>query len=250
MKSGVYKITNQINGKCYIGSSVNLERRKNSHFSGKQTNVHLLHAMKKYGKENFTWEVLLECPKENLILEEQKFIDSERRDNLYNICPTAGSRLGAVTPIKTREILRKIKTGVHVHNEESRKKISLAGMGRIVSKETREKMSRSQTGHHHMSSENIQRLISINTGSKRTEEAKQKMSIAKLGTHFARGHKAWNKLDPKICENPNCQKEFIVHNSKIRFCCRKCWYEFKAIKFAVGRDALQRFDGLNLQKEI
>lgn len=32
MKIGIYKITNQINGKIYIGSSKDLIRRKKEHF--------------------------------------------------------------------------------------------------------------------------------------------------------------------------------------------------------------------------
>lgn len=83
MASGVYRITNLLNGKCYIGSALRLERRKSSHFSS-STNPLLKHAMNKYGKENFLWEILEECSKENLIQREQFWIDQYNFDDLYN----------------------------------------------------------------------------------------------------------------------------------------------------------------------
>ena len=61
-RAGVYQIRNLVNGKIYVGSSVNLKQRKANHFSKlkKQThdNAHLQAAYNKYGKENFIFEVI------------------------------------------------------------------------------------------------------------------------------------------------------------------------------------------------
>lgn len=60
----VYKITNLVNEKCYIGSSVNVEKRwtqeKNSAFNpnSKSYNYPLSCAFRKYGLENFKFEIL------------------------------------------------------------------------------------------------------------------------------------------------------------------------------------------------
>ena len=60
----VYKITNQINGKCYIGSSVRVEARwqehKNCAFNpnNKKYQYPLYQAFRKYGLENFTFEII------------------------------------------------------------------------------------------------------------------------------------------------------------------------------------------------
>ena len=64
---GIYKITNLINGKSYIGQSVNIEKRFIQHKSvaynpnDKNYNYPLYRAIRKYGVENFSFEVLEEC---------------------------------------------------------------------------------------------------------------------------------------------------------------------------------------------
>ena len=59
-KKAIYKITNRINGHIYIGQSVNPQERWHDHIAGYSTNeVSLIHkAIKKYGEENFTFEIL------------------------------------------------------------------------------------------------------------------------------------------------------------------------------------------------
>lgn len=57
---GIYKITNKINGKSYVGQSKNIEERWRHHRSSK-LKYPLYLAFQKYGLENFTWEVLEEC---------------------------------------------------------------------------------------------------------------------------------------------------------------------------------------------
>lgn len=55
--SGIYKIQNKINGKCYIGASKNILIRVQQHIK-RSNNFKLRQAMRKYGKENFTLTVL------------------------------------------------------------------------------------------------------------------------------------------------------------------------------------------------
>ena len=60
----VYKITNNINQKCYIGSSTRVEKRwqqhKNDAFNPNNSkyNYPLYQAFRKYGLNNFTFEIL------------------------------------------------------------------------------------------------------------------------------------------------------------------------------------------------
>ena len=55
----IYKITNKINGKVYIGQTIrSLEIRKRGHIQCAEQgmNRHLYNAMRKYGIENFEFE--------------------------------------------------------------------------------------------------------------------------------------------------------------------------------------------------
>ena len=60
MMCGIYKIENVINHKVYIGQSNNIYRRYKEHFSpnSKLSNTYLHYAVKHYGVENFTFQIL------------------------------------------------------------------------------------------------------------------------------------------------------------------------------------------------
>ena len=77
--SGIYKITNIKDNKCYIGQSVDIATRFKNHAKcglGIDTpaNNKLYQAMEKEGLENFTWELLEKCPKEQLNEKEKYYI--------------------------------------------------------------------------------------------------------------------------------------------------------------------------------
>lgn len=56
----IYKSTNTINGKSYIGQTVRpFEVRKGQHIRASKTPFH--EALNEYGHENFDWEVICEC---------------------------------------------------------------------------------------------------------------------------------------------------------------------------------------------
>jgi len=92
----VYKITNKLDGKFYIGSTSNLIKRYYTHINhirtGKNSCVKLIRAVNKYGEENFTFEIVCECPIEEVLKIEQRYIDSLKPH--YNVAKIAGSNLG------------------------------------------------------------------------------------------------------------------------------------------------------------
>lgn len=83
MLTGIYKITNKINGHAYIGQSIDIENRWIRH---KWSAFHeeccreypLYRAFRKYGIENFTFEIVELCDREELQAKEQYYI------KLYN----------------------------------------------------------------------------------------------------------------------------------------------------------------------
>ena len=79
-KMGVYKITNIQTNECYIGQAVDIYKRWNEHCKcglGIDTppGNKLYKAMQDYGLENFTFELLTECSKEELDNKERYFIE-------------------------------------------------------------------------------------------------------------------------------------------------------------------------------
>lgn len=75
---GIYKITNKINNKVYIGQSSDIKRRWRTHrqsFKNKRKDTVLTKAFQKYGIENFTFEVLEECDISELDCKEQFYIE-------------------------------------------------------------------------------------------------------------------------------------------------------------------------------
>ena len=87
---GIYKITNSINGKIYIGKSTNIFERWSEHWTSSRninkraTNLHK--DIAKYGIENFCFEILEICESKNLTEEEDYFINYFQSwgDNGYN----------------------------------------------------------------------------------------------------------------------------------------------------------------------
>ena len=127
MSSGIYKITNTINEKCYIGSAVDLHRRKAQHWSvlhrGKHHSKYLQNAFNKYGANAFTFEVLEYVDDPQVLLPaEQHYLDLLQPE--YNILQVAGSVLGLK------------------HSEETLAKLR----GRKISKAARENMAAAKRG--------------------------------------------------------------------------------------------------------
>ena len=122
--TGVYKITNTINGDCYIGSSKDIEHRWKQHLylyqkNGKHYEYHSYRAFRKFGVENFSFAVLELCQVEQLIELEQKYY------YIYN--PKYNNIQPAENPACNEEIKIRIKQECKKsfarHSEETKEKI-------------------------------------------------------------------------------------------------------------------------------
>lgn len=106
MNSGIYTITNSINGKIYVGSSVNIKRRWQRHKrelrTNQHANTHLQRSYDKHGADAFIYAIVefVEVDKKLLYEAEQRWMDTHA-GILYNMQKAAGSTLGTKQSAET-----------------------------------------------------------------------------------------------------------------------------------------------------
>ena len=118
MTCGIYCITNQINGKQYVGQSIHIEQRFNEHCR-KCGELVVDKAIQKYGKSNFNFEILEECPDDFDILNEKEIYWIEKLgtfDNKSHYNCTKGGmngehRIGNTRSNSTRDKISKKNKG-------------------------------------------------------------------------------------------------------------------------------------------
>jgi group I intron endonuclease len=160
--SGVYEIVNTINGHRYVGSSCDIKGRFFDHISGLKRRDHrnccLQRAWDKYGDSNFIFRVILYCDVDMLLFYEQKCLDNLITKHDYNIA------IDASASARGRK-----------SSDETRRKLSEAHKGQIVSIENRHKTSERMKGHKY------------NLGHVHTEEHKKKIGLKSKGNKYALG---------------------------------------------------------------
>lgn len=107
-KTGIYKFIFS-NGHYYIGQSYNIRRRSKQHLKemnkGTHTNSRVQNCYNKYGEPSF--EVLIECTKEDLDIKETEYILKYIQDeDCCNICSGGKSRLGVSHTQETKDKIR------------------------------------------------------------------------------------------------------------------------------------------------
>ena len=157
----VYKTTNLINGKFYVGYHQTKKLKDDYLGSG----IILSRSVRKYGKENFIRETLFEFEtREEAYAKEKEIVEIYlNKDPLcMNIRP--GGNGNRVT-------------------ETGALRISKANTGRSMSEENKQKVSSFHKGKK-LSKEHIERLREVNTGRKFSEETKAKIGLKSKGRIF------------------------------------------------------------------
>lgn len=180
--SYIYKVTNIVNGKAYIGQSVDPIKRINQHIRYSGSGSYLVHyAVEKYGVENFLFEVIKsEVPIEQINeIEIQCIKEHNCKSPLgYNLTDGGEGTIGV--------------------SDETRMKLSRAGKGRILSEETKQKMSIAQklsyTDERKEKMRNIalSRIEKIREESRNRvwkDESRKKVSDARKGKPLSEEHK-------------------------------------------------------------
>lgn len=116
----IYKITNMVNGKAYIGQTVDFQRRKRNHLNA--TTKYSIHkAFDKYGIENFEWSIIEDnIPKDKLDEREIYWIDYyDTYNNGYNETRGGDNAESLVNWIKNNpeEVLNNARNGLKYAEE-------------------------------------------------------------------------------------------------------------------------------------
>lgn len=145
MTRGIYKIINVVNNKFYVGSAVDLKRRKTRHFSelrtGKHNNRHLQAAWVKYGEAAFVFVVVEELADDADLLAAENVWLKEHvgKDYCYNIGVDATApHLGMSGPLSP--------TWGHHHSDDAKARIGEASKARVQTDEEKAKRRATMRG--------------------------------------------------------------------------------------------------------
>ncbi len=203
--SGIYCITHRVSGRCYVGSSLNIRKRIRRHvaeaMSGSMRYFH--RALREFGAEEFTAEILEACGRE-VLLEHEKFHIEQKQsvvngfNTRENPCATFDFRPSAATrkrmsdaakgKKRSEETKRRMADGQRgnkywlgkKHTDETKAKTSRALKGRTYSPETIARMCAAQRGHP-VSDEHRAKVRIAMTGRIVSDETRAKLSAALKG---------------------------------------------------------------------
>lgn len=233
-QSGIYKIQSKIHPeRIYIGSSVNIKKRIWDHKTNLNALCHknpkLQCHYNKYGLSDLEFSILVECNKEDLIKQEQFFINNH--NPWFNVAKIAGNTLGRTC------------------SEETKKKIGDANRGKKRTSEAIERMRESNLRTDRKGVNNPM------YGKHHREEAKKIISEKQLGrkpwnTGTKGLIKSWNKgltkeTSENVCRTGQWRKDPIkLANAKLKL---SRWHLGKKLspESIVKRTATQK-----LNKEI
>lgn len=204
----IYKATNTINGKAYIGfTSHSLKKRMKEHknrTNNSSESRYFHNAIRKWGWDAFVWNIILENAtlddEIRLISEHNTFWENEKG---YNLTKGGEGRLGNRRP-HSEETKAKIRAAraKQVYSDEARENMRLAQTGKKLSEEHKAKIGAKSRGRLH-TQETKNKMSTAFKGRTISEEHKKKISNTLLGRSLSqetknkmKGRKAWNKNKP------------------------------------------------------
>lgn len=147
--TGIYQIKNLITNDFYVGSSLNISKRIQTHLKALRKNKYhsrfLQRAWNKYKEENFVFEYLEQCLESEILILEQSYIDT--LNPKYNVSKFATAFMkGRKHSKKTRNLFSKQRIGNKYTlgikwSEAQRQKIMDKKIASKRSNETKQKMS-------------------------------------------------------------------------------------------------------------
>ncbi|MDE2233887.1 MAG: hypothetical protein KGJ90_07340 [Patescibacteria group bacterium] len=174
----IYKITNLLNGKLYIGQQC---RASKTYFCGGK---YIKSAIRKYGRVNFSKDTVCEgAYTKNLLNELERFyIQAYNSRNLeigYNLAKGGESCYGIKRSEETKQKIREANLGRKDSPERIKKSVSKR-IGRKQTQEAIKKRIESRRGYTH-SKETREKISKANMNKVRSLEVRRKISNSNIG---------------------------------------------------------------------
>lgn len=189
----IYKTTNNINGKIYIGKHQTKDIKDSYIGSGK----HLQNAIIKYGADNFTKEILFVFDSESeMNAKEAELVTEEfvKEHNNYNLCPGGQGGFGHIN-------------GNNLNGKPFRDDAQLQKNASVLGAKSTNKRLKDDSAFYDNWRKSLQgRLPTIGTTGKRfSEETKDKMSKSKIGNKNSQFGTMWitNGIENKKIKEEN-----------------------------------------------
>lgn len=134
MGCGIYKITNEVNNKVYVGSSLNIKNREYKHFwllrNGKHDNSFLQNSFNKNSELKFKFQIIELCNSSELIDRENYYIDL-----LKSNFPEFGYNLAKVNEFRRNTYNDEVKRKLSKYNLQKNSNFNLFYLKNILSNE-------------------------------------------------------------------------------------------------------------------
>lgn len=212
----IYKTTNLINNKIYIGkhSTDNLD----DGYLG--SGVLLTKAIKKYGKDNFIREILsFHDTSENALLAETEIVDNEfvTRDDTYNLMIGGKGGNTETYPLKGKVTVYDENGDIFIINVDDENwlsgKYTHTSRGRKMSDESKKKLSNSRKGIK-FSNEHIENIRKASIGRKLSKESRKLISKPIIQMSLDGEYiKEWSS-------SMDVERELSINHSSITQCCK------------------------------
>lgn len=192
----VYKITNEQNGKVYIGGSSNVRDRRQQHnWEFEHGSHHVTEMQKDYNNypDSFRFDVIEYCSAEDLVELERKYIaeyDAMNPAHGYN--RESGGNKDKTISDETKKIW-----------SDHRKGEGAAMYGKHHTEETKRKLSEARKGYR-LPEASIRQMAETKRGSHHTLETRMKMSRTRKG----------KKLSPEHCASMSKARKGIVFSEE------------------------------------
>ena len=209
----IYSILNKLDGKIYVGQSVNPNKRKTDHFralrKGIHHNAHLQRAWDKYGEDAFEFNILENCTDDKLNDNEDwwiSYFDSTNRDKGYNL--ESGGNSNYTISEETRAKF------IGENNPMYGRRGELApNYGKSIDDETKQKIREARLGTSKIEEwGGLWFLKTIaSTGITREELGRWiEMSGDAIESYLKMRGTSWREISPNHCTVPNQNRQILL----------------------------------------